>query len=290
MGQPMALRLAAAGTDLLVWNRTPARCAPLRQAGARVAASSAQVFAEARTVMLMLADEAAMDAVLRRGTREFADLVAGRTVVHLGTTAPAYSAGLDADIRAAGGSYLEAPVSGSHVPAATGQLIGMLAGDPETVAAVRPLLEPLCREVFDCGTPPQALRLKLAVNLFLITTVTGFTEAFHLAERSGLDTRLFLDVVGAGPMASAVSAMKTPKLAKRDFAAQAAALDVLKNNRLVAEAARAAGAASPLLDVCHELFRETVALGHGEADMVAVLHALEARTAPRPEDPGAGPN
>jgi 3-hydroxyisobutyrate dehydrogenase len=53
---------------------------------------------------------------------------------------------------------------------------------------------------------------------------------------------------------------------------------VLKNNRLVAEAARRSSVASPLLDVCHALFRETVELGHGGSDMVAVLHAIEART------------
>lgn len=72
--------------------------------------------------------------------------------------------------------------------------------------------------------------------------------------------------------------MKGPKLLARDFAVQAGAADVLKNNRLIAEAAREAGVASPLLDVCHALYGETVAQGHGGEDMVAVLHALEART------------
>lgn len=50
------------------------------------------------------------------------------------------------------------------------------------------------------------------------------------------------------------------------------------NNELIAEAARRAGLASPLLDACHALFTETVTLGHGGSDMVAVLHAIEART------------
>jgi 3-hydroxyisobutyrate dehydrogenase len=54
---------------------------------------------------------------------------------------------------------------------------------------------------------------------------------------------------------------------------------MLKNNRLVAEAAREAKVASPLLDVCYALFGETLALGHGHADMAAVVHAIEARTA-----------
>src|SRR5690606_26735239 len=91
-----------------------------------------------------------------------------------------------------------------------------------------------------------------------------------------------------GPMASAVHRMKAPKLLDRDFSVQAAATDVLKNNRLIAEAARKARLASPLLDVCHTLYDETVALGHGGEDMVTVLRALEARTDGAPVTGPAG--
>ncbi|MFE1326499.1 NAD(P)-dependent oxidoreductase [Streptomyces sp. NPDC058741] len=278
MGQPMAVNLARAGTPLLVWNRSTDRCAPVREAGAEVAASAAEVFERAGTVFLMLADEAAVDAVLDRGGPGFAARVAGRTVVHMGTTSAAYSCGLQDDVRAAGGRYAEAPVSGSRVPAERGELVGMLAGDDEAVAAVRPLLAPLCRETFGCGAVPGALLMKFSVNLFLITVVTGLAEAFHFADRHGLDQRLLRDVLDAGPMASPVSRMKAPKLLERDFTVQAAAADVLKNNRLIAEAARRAGLASPLLDACHALYDETVTRGHGGEDMVAVLRALEART------------
>ncbi|MGV9563654.1 NAD(P)-dependent oxidoreductase [Streptomyces sp. NPDC003480] len=282
MGQPMALRLARSGTPLVVWNRTPARTEPLRAAGAEVAADPAEVFARAEVVILMLADDLAIDAILGRGTPDFAARVAGHVVVHMGTTSPGYSRALEADVRAAGGRYVEAPVSGSRVPAENGQLVAMLAGDAAAVEVVRPLLAPLCRETFVCGAAPNALVMKLSVNLFLITLVTGLSEAYHFADRHGLDHRLFLDVLDAGPMASAVSRMKAPKLLARDFAVQAAAHDVLKNNRLVAEAAREAGVASPLLDVCHTLFDETVTLGYGSEDMVAVLRAIEARTANGP--------
>lgn len=278
MGQPMALNLARSGTPLVVWNRTAAKAAPLRAAGARVAAAPADVLARARIVIMMLAGGEVIDEALDRRGPGFGANVAGRTIVHMGTTSAGYSRGLGADVRAAGGRYVEAPVSGSRVPAEQGRLVAMLAGDGPGVAEVRPLLRPMCHETFACGPVPNALLMKLSVNLFLITMVTGLAEAFHFADRHGLDRRLFLDVLDAGPMASGVSRMKAPKLLDRDFAVQAAALDVLRNNRLIADAARDAGLASPLLDVCHALFRETVALGHEQADMVAVLNALEART------------
>ena len=279
MGEPIALNLARAGTPLVVWNRTRARTASLRTAGAEVAASAAEVFARAAVVVVMLADESATDEVLQRGTPAFARQVAGRTLVFMGTAAPAWSRALEDDVRAAGGCYVEAPVSGSRVPAQNGELVAMLAGDPEAVERVRPLLAPIARQTVTCGPVPNGLLTKLSVNLFLITMVTGLAEALHFAERQGLDVRRVVDVLDAGPMASAVSRGKAAKLLAGDFSPQAAIGDVLKNNRLIAEAARASGVASPLLDACHDLFGETSAQGRDAEDMVAVARALEARTA-----------
>jgi 3-hydroxyisobutyrate dehydrogenase len=117
MGEPMAGNLVRAGTPLVVWNRTPARSEHLRRAGAAVAQDPAEVFRRADVVFVMLATEEAVDEVLGRGTPAFAAMVADRTVVHTGTASPAWSCRLEADVRAAGGRYVEAPVSGSRGPA-----------------------------------------------------------------------------------------------------------------------------------------------------------------------------
>jgi 3-hydroxyisobutyrate dehydrogenase len=266
MGQPMALNLARAGTDLIVWNRTPERADPLRSHGVAVAADPAEVFAKAETVIVMLANDSVIDHVLDRCD------VAGRTVVHMGTTAPDYSAGLATRVRAAGGAYVEAPVSGSRGPAAAGELVVMLAGEAPDVERVAPLLRPMCREIVRCGQVPGALRMKLAVNTFLISMVTGLAEAFHFAGRHGLDRATLRAALDAGPMASAVSRVKGGKLLDRDFEVQAAVRDVLYN----------AGVESPLLEVCRQLYAETAEAGYGGEDMAAVVRALEARSRSAP--------
>ena len=235
------------------------------------------MFDECDIVFAMLADEAALDAVLGRRAAGFDRRVEGRTLVHMGTTSPRYSAGLDAAVRAAGGSYVEAPVSGSRLPARQGELVAMLAGEPAAVDLVRPWLAPMCRQSVDCGAVPNALSMKLAVNLYLLTMVVGLTEAVHLASASGLDLRVLAAVLDAGPMASNVSTVKLGKLLDGDFSAQAAAADAFKNSELVAAATRAVGVASPLLEASRDLYGETVALGHGTEDMIAVIRALQAR-------------
>ena len=278
MGQPMASRLAAAGIPLVVWNRTPARTDVLREAGTEVAPDVATVFARADVVLAMLAGEPALDAVLARGTPHFAELVRDRTLVHMGTTSPHYSRALAAAVAAAGGRYVEAPVSGSRVPAQRGELVAMLAGDPDDAETIRPLLAPMCRDTIFCGAVPSALTMKLAINLYLITTVTGLAEAMHFAEQHELNMEQFAAVLNAGQLASPVARVKSAKVINGDWSAQAAVADVLMNTDLIASAARVSGTASPLLDMCRILFQETAGLGHAELDMVAVQHAISART------------
>jgi 3-hydroxyisobutyrate dehydrogenase len=281
MGEAMALNLAKSGKSLVVWNRTPSKSAILAKAGAAVAKDAAEVFARCEVVILMLVDGAATDRVLARGERAFAARVQGRTFINMATSAPEYSKSLADDVRAAGGRFVEAPVSGSRKPAEAGQLVAMLGGEPDVAETIRPLLAPMCRAAIYCGAVPNGLFMKLAVNVFLTAVVTGLAEAAHFAQSHGLDLARFVAVVDAGPLSSDVSRVKGAKLVAHDFAAQAAISNVLENVRLIQAAAREAGIASPLVDVCYALYGETKALGLGAEDMIAVIRAIEQRTASR---------
>lgn len=271
MGLPMAGRLLDAGFPLLVWNRTHARGDALRARGAIVADSVDALFDRCTVVLVMLLDEHAVNAVLQPGTPAFAHRVRGRTLVMLGTTAPAYSHALDARVRACGGQYVEAPVSGSREPAAAGALVGMTAGEVDAVRFVEPLLATLCRQVFSCGAVPAALRMKLAVNHYLVVLVAALAEAVRSAEACGVDIGTFRAVLDAGPMASPVSRAKLDKLLARDFSPQAAIHDVATIAALVHDQARSSGMEAPLAETTARLFAEARERGLADLDMAAVL-------------------
>jgi 3-hydroxyisobutyrate dehydrogenase len=278
MGWPMACNLVKSGADVVLWSRSPRSLDELAPHTARFAASPAELLSQCDMSILMLANADAIDEVLGRGTPAFAAHVSGRLIVNMGTTSPEYSEGLAKAIRHAGGRFVEAPVSGSRKPAIEGQLVGMLAGDEADKQLVRQAIAPLCKQVFDCGAAPGALRMKLSVNLYLITMVSALCEATHFAQEQGLDLSLFNEVLDASPMASNVSKMKMPKLVARDFSVQAAIADVLMNNQLVIDASDHARIATPMLKQSLALLLQTMELGHAKADMVAMLHALEAQT------------
>ena len=277
MGVPMATNLVRAGFDVVVWARNPDPVSTLVAEGARSVGSAAEVFDGAETVILMLRDEAAVDAVLDRGSSVFSSRVREHLIVQMGTFTTAFSAALADDVRRAGGRYVEAPVSGSRGPAVAGTLVAMLAGAADDVAEVEPVIDAMCGQRFACGAIPSALAMKLAVNTFLITMVTGLAETFHFASRTGADPAVLRDVLAAGPMASAVSTAKASMLISGDLTAQAAIDDVLKNARLVEDAAVASGAAHPLIRASRELYEEASAAGLGGDDMIGVIAALEAR-------------
>lgn len=278
MGTPMAVNLVRAGVPLTVWNRSQPAVRVLEAEGAHPAQDLDELFARSDVVFLMLAHAEAIDAVLGPTGQRRTDLIAGRTIVNMGTVGPEYSRVLAADVRAAGGEFVEAPVSGSRRPAQEAALVGMLAGFETAVDRVTPLLRNLCASTTYCGDVPSALTMKLAVNVFLISLVTGVAESFHFAEQHGLDLDRLREILDAGQMSSPISRVKTAKIVQQDWAPQAAISDVLTNSSLITEAARSAGIASPLLDVCEELYREATQLGAGALDMAAVLQAITARS------------
>jgi 3-hydroxyisobutyrate dehydrogenase len=275
MGQPMALNLARSGLPLKVWNRTPEKLEPVIAAGAVPVPDVEEIFASCEAIFLMLSTSEAVDQVLGRGNACFGKRVSGKLIINTATVRPEYSVALAAAIRSAGGRYVEAPVSGSRQQAQERRLVAMLAGEPEDVAHARTLLSHTCKTCFECGPAPNALKMKLAVNLFMIVMVTGLVEAFHFAERAGIDRAALREVLAASPMASNVSQVKAQKLAAGDWSPQAALADVLNNIGLVSEATAAAGAAAPLLRTCGELYARASELRVGALDMIAVNAAFE---------------
>jgi 3-hydroxyisobutyrate dehydrogenase len=278
MGEPMARNLARAGHELVVWNRTPDKSEPIRTLGAIIAQEPAHVFEQSPAVILMLFDEAAMEHVLQRGTPQFGQMVRGRTMINMSSVAPEYSQALARDVADAGGRFVEAPVSGSRVPAEKGELVAMLGGDEAICDEVRPLLAPLCREIVYCGPTGSALLMKFAVNIFMLSTAVGLAEAVHFGDRHGLDRARLQAVLDAGPMASQLSRIKMAKLIAGDFSTQGAVRDGKNNTALITAAAAKANVAAALITACRDLYKEAVDLGHGAEDMIAVIRAMEARS------------
>ncbi|MFF4235094.1 NAD(P)-binding domain-containing protein [Actinomadura geliboluensis] len=200
MGAPMAARLLTAGHDLAVWNRTPARAAPLAGAGATAAATPAEAAAGRDLVITMLTDADAVEAALFGPAGAVAALAPGAVIADMSTIGP------DAvrrvrDRLPAGIGFVDAPVSGSVPQAEAGELV-ILAGAAEADLARCAAAFEALGHVRHAGPPGAGAALKLVVNGALVAGFATLGEALAVADRLGVDTGLALELLSrASPQA-----------------------------------------------------------------------------------------
>src|ERR1700719_2170690 len=147
MGSAIAQRLIEVGHDLTVWNRSPEKARPLANAGAKVATNPADVARTAQTVITILSDAAAIDAVYGGPAGLLAGDLTGKLFIEMSTVAPATETALAEKVRAKGAALVECPVGGTTGPARQGKLIGLMGAEPADAARAQALVEQLGQRV-----------------------------------------------------------------------------------------------------------------------------------------------
>ncbi len=278
MGAAMTERLLTLGHDVVVYNRTKAKCGVLQQRGAVLARSAVEAIQSSPCTILMLSDAVAIqDAVFTAGKPDFQH----RTVIQMGTIAPSESLALGRAIRAGIGDYFEAPVLGSIAEARTGRLTVMVGGNAEHVARWNEVLTCFCEEPVLVGPIGQAAALKLALNQLLAAQMTAFSLSLGLIRHAGVAVETFMDVLRSSSLMASMFERKLPRMLDHDYAnPRFSTGNLLKDVRLSLNAAREANVATPSLDGIREVFEQAVARDLGDLDYAAVFEAV----APQAED------
>src|SRR5579883_769808 len=264
MGAPMARNVARAGHPVALWNRTrekaeraAASIAALQHgASARVADSPANAVANADMAIAMLADPAAVEAVLL-GSGALAAMQQGAILVDMSTVDPATSRRLAAAAGARGIAFLDAPVSGSRRPAEEASLLVLAGGAPDDLARARPVLEAMGR-VMHVGPVGAGASLKLVVNSLGAHMLAGVANALVFAARLGLDPALALDAIQAGAFRAELHARHGRRILDGDFAPDFTLALLHKDQTLALATAAEAGFAMPTLAAIAELAREAL--------------------------------
>ncbi|KAH0436413.1 hypothetical protein CcaCcLH18_04433 [Colletotrichum camelliae] len=271
MGTPMALNLTRKFA-VTVWNRTPSKYPPLTQAGAKIGRTPAKVAEQSDVIFAMLFDDAALTSIFND---DFRGALRGKTLINTASIPVDSSKHVAAQVQKAGGNFIEMPVSGSKIPAEQGRLVGLLAGDPKIAEQMRPYVEPLTAAAIYCGPIGFGLKTKYAVNLYLNNMTAALAESFSLAKAQGLNLEAFGQVIDAGPMASAYTKVKIPKIVNNDWAPQAAVKDCYNSTQLIVKAAEDAKVRTPYADLCREVYKEATEAGLNEEDMIAVYKLFQ---------------
>jgi len=263
MGRPMAGHLRRAGYPLTVFNRTAGRADDLAAAGARVAASPAEVAAASEVVVVMVSDTPDVEHVVAGPRGVLEGIRAGSIVVDMSTVSPDLERRMAARLRARGADLVDAPVSGGDVGARAAALAIMAGGETASVERVRPILLRMGKSVTHCGPVGAGQLAKLCNQILVGVTLLGVSEAIALARAGGLDPGVMIKAVEGGAAASWQLSNLGPRILRGDFEPGFMVDLMQKDLRIVLETAGAAGAPIPATALVRQLFQTVQARGLG---------------------------
>ncbi len=215
LGRAIAERFQSVGHCVTVYNRTTAKALPLQACGITVVTRPEQAMAQADCVVLMLADAAAIHAVLL--TAASLAVLRGKTVIQMGTIAQEESLAIQAEVERAGGSYCEAPVLGSIAEAKAGTLLVMVGGTEEQFTQWGQLFRSLGREPRLIGPVGKAASLKLALNQLIAAEISAFALSLGLVQRAGVPVETFMAILRESALFAPAFDKKLPRLLTRDY-------------------------------------------------------------------------
>jgi 3-hydroxyisobutyrate dehydrogenase-like beta-hydroxyacid dehydrogenase len=275
MGAPMARRLATAGFSLAVYNRSRGKAEPFAQLGARVCETPAQAVIDAEVVCSMVSDPAALEAISRGPEGALTVVRAGAVWVELSTVGVEALVPLREALEARGASLVDAPVSGSREPAERGTLLVLAGGSPAAIDFVEPVLSTfgVLRRTGGSGTGAAT---KLVFNQLGAHMLAGLVSGLVLGVKLGLDPRALLASIDEGAFRSAMYAQKGARIVERRFSPADFSVDLLlKDQRLVLEAAHRLDVELPTLEAICALIERAAREGEGDHDLCAVVRVLE---------------
>jgi 3-hydroxyisobutyrate dehydrogenase-like beta-hydroxyacid dehydrogenase len=269
MGAAMVGTLCRAGVEVVVWNRTPAKAEEVGQAtGAAVAATAREAAASAPVVLSSLADDAAVGAAYTGGDGIVAGLQPGTVVCEASTIDPGTVRRLRPLVEDRGASLLDTPVSGSVSTVEAGQLTIMAGGDPEVLERVRPVLDPLAKQVFHVGELGAGAVMKLTVNSVVHALNLALAEGLVLAERAGVERAVAYEVFAASAVAAPFVIYKREAFEHPGRPPVAFSLDLAaKDLDLILALAAEAGATMEQAATNSRVVEAAVAAGLGDHDL-----------------------
>ncbi len=273
LGRAIAERLQSVGHAVTVYNRTTTKALPLQACGITVVTRPEEAIAQADCVVLMLADAAAIRAVLL--TPASLAVLRGKTVIQMGTIAQDESLALQAEIERVGGSYCEAPVLGSLAEAQAGTLLVMVGGTEGQFVRWGPLFRSLCREPRLIGPAGKAASLKLALNQLIVAEISAFALSLGLVQRAGVPVDTFMAILRDSALFAPAFEKKLPRLLTRDYQhPNFSTHHLLKDVELFLREASGHALTTSSLEGIRPLLERTIEQGLGDSDYSAIFEVI----------------
>jgi 3-hydroxyisobutyrate dehydrogenase-like beta-hydroxyacid dehydrogenase len=273
MGFDMAKRLAQAGCDISVWNRTRSKAEPLAQYGAKIVDKASEL-GGCDLIFSMLATYDDVSHVILGKDGLLAGTSAKarpRLLIESTSISAEGSAELRGKLTGHGIDMLAAPVSGNAKVVKAGKLSFVVSGPKAAFDEAAPYMKLMGQEASYVGEGDVARFVKICHNVFLGVVIQSLCEITVLAEKAGVPRHAFLDFLNKSVMGSTFSKYKTPALVNLDFHVTFTPYLLRKDLDLGLEAARKHEVPMPLASIARDLVQAMMGSGLAEEDFAALL-------------------
>src|SRR4029077_15914464 len=276
MGGAMAEALLAAGHPVLGYDPAPAARRRLERAGGQALESSFAVAQRARVLITSLPSVPALEATVRELGRSGAARGARGIVVEMSTLPIDDKRRARGKLGRAGWSVLDCPISGTAARLKDRHWMIFASGERRACARVRPLLRVFTHQIPYVGGFGSGMRMKLVANPLVAILNVASGEAITLARRLGLDARQVWALFGSNPaVGNGVLRLRGRFMVERRYRPATMKVEIWqKDMRIIGEAGRSPGAATPLFDACGPIYDAAMAQGFGSADTASVCEVL----------------
>ena len=274
MGSRMAADLQKNGHPLVLFNRTPAKAKPLVGPCGTLADSPATLAEQVDILFTMLANPAAVEESAL-GDNGFLDHLRSDAIwVDCSSVNPALSKRMAAQAARRGVRFVDAPVTGSAVPAAEAKLVFWVGAESADLETIRPLLLCMGNRIVHVGDPGMGTSMKMVANVLLGNVMAAFAEGMALGQGLGISRKVLLDSLLSTPLAAPFLALKRDKIESGNYEAEFPLRWQQKDLYLATVSAFECGVAMPVTNAAKELYRLAMRAGHASEDFSAVYAYL----------------
>ena len=271
----MAANLVRKGARVVVHDVVEAPVRALKDLGASVGATAAEVAGACEIILTMLPTTAIVAEVLGGVAGVLAHAKPGTIVVDMSTIDPLVTDRLAADSAARGIAFADAPVGRLASHAERGESLFMVGAADDTFATIRPLLEKMGTTIHHCGGVGTGMRTKLVNNYLAIISCQLNAEAVALSQRFGLDLAKTLEVIHGTTATNGQLKIAWPAKVLAGDTTPGFTIDLAhKDLTLIIEAANAVKVPMPVAAVAREAFSAARAAGKGSQDFSSIVDVL----------------
>jgi 3-hydroxyisobutyrate dehydrogenase len=266
MGIPMSQRLINAGYPVTVYNRSHAKEAALKTAGADTADTPAALIKNTEIVFIMVSDDQAIRDIFEGENGLLSTQTNGKLIINMSTVSPGISREFGGICRKQGNDYLDAPVSGSVKQALEGQLVIMVGGSKPAFDQATRILQHLGRLSLYLGDLGAGNTAKLAINVLLGIHAQGLAEAALFAQKHGIKTEDFMAIFNNSALGNVFGKIKGDAIIGDNYKPAFALKLIAKDLRLAA----AEGLDTPLAATSFRTFQRAEPK-YGDLDIIGII-------------------